>query len=156
MTRSEVLLRDKNVLSGLIFMLIAAIYGYAAYRLPFGTTLRMGPGYFPLLLTGLLGFLGLLTAINGVRTASEQTSATGFAWSRLVLICGAGLFFALCLDGLGLPLSVFGTVLISAFASRRFRIVGGLALALAVSAGSWLLFAILLNLPFRLLGTWFG
>lgn len=156
MSRSEVLLRDKNILAGLIFMAIAATFGYAAYRLPLGSTLRMGPGYFPLVLTGLLGLLGLLTAINGLRTASPDTGVSGFVWARLVLICGAALFFAICLEGLGMPLSVFGTVLIAAFASQRFRLWEGLLLAAAVSIGSWILFAELLNLPFRMLGNWFG
>jgi hypothetical protein len=156
MPRTELLLRDKNVLAGLIFVLIAGSFGYAAYRLPLGTTLRMGPGYFPLVLTGMLAILGLICIFNGVRSASPETSAAGFAWSRLVLVCGAALFFALCLDGLGLPLSVFGTVLIAAFASQRFRLVEGLLLAAAVSIGSWVLFATLLRLPFRMLGTWFG
>lgn len=156
MPRTEVLLRDKNVLAGLIFMLIAAVLGYAAYHLPLGTTLRMGPGYFPLVLTGMLGLLGFASLVNGVRTASPQTGVAGFAWSRLVLVCGAALFFALCLDGLGMPLAVFGTVLIAAFASRRFRLLEGLLLAAGVAVLSWVLFRMLLGLSFRMFGSWFG
>ena len=156
MSRTEVLLCDKNVLAGLVFMLIAGVLGYAAYRLPLGTTLRMGPGYFPLVLTGMLGLLGLVSLLNGLRTASSDTSVAGFAWSRMVLICGSALFFALCLDGLGLPLAVFGTVLIAAFASKRFRVVEGVLLAVGVTIVSWVLFSMLLNLPFRMLGSWFG
>ena len=75
MSRTEVLLRDKNMLAGLIFLLVAGVYGYAAYRLPLGSTLRMGPGYFPLVLTGLLGFqdrvggiLALLFCQHGLLT----------------------------------------------------------------------------------------
>jgi hypothetical protein len=154
LSRSEVLLRDKNVLSGLIFLLLAGAFGYAAYRLPFGTTLRMGPGYFPVVLCGLLAFFGLLTLLNGVRTAAAETSVAGFVWSRMVLVCGAALFFALCLEGLGLPIAVFGTVFIAAVASSRFRLLEGLALAAGVSLGSWVLFAMLLNLPFRMVGAW--
>lgn len=154
MSRAEVLLRDKSVLAGLIFMLIAGVFGCAAYRLPLGTMLRMGPGYFPLVLTGMLGILGLITLLNGLRTASADTSVSGFVWSRVVLVCGSALFFALCLDGLGLPLSVLGTVFIAAMASRRFRLVEGLLLAAAVTLGSWVLFSMLLNLPFRMFGSW--
>ena len=156
MSRTEVLLRDKNMLAGLIFLLVAGVYGYAAYRLPLGSTLRMGPGYFPLMLTGMLGLLGLLSVLNGFRTASPDTGVSGFAWSRVVLICGSALFFALCLDGLGLPLTVFGTVLIAAFASQRFRMLEGVLLALAVAVLSWVLFRVLLGLSFRMFGSWFG
>ncbi|KRA55919.1 tripartite tricarboxylate transporter TctB family protein [Devosia sp. Root635] len=156
MSRTEVLLRDKNVLAGLIFLLIAGTYGYAAFRLPLGSTLRMGPGYFPLMLTGMLGLLGLLSVVNGFRTASPETGVSGFVWSRVALVCGAALFFALCLDGLGLPLAVFGTVLIAAMASQRFRLVEGLLLALAVAVASWVLFHVLLGLSFRMFGSWFG
>jgi len=156
MSRADILLRDKNVLAGLIFLLIAGIFAYASCRLPLGTTLRMGPGYFPLLLSALLGVFGVLIVVNGVRTASAESGAAGFAWTRAVLVCGAALFFALCLDGLGLPLTVVGTVFIAAAASRRFSVLGGLLLALAVAVISWVLFAELLNLNFQLLGSWFG
>lgn len=156
MVRTQLLLRDKNVLAGLVFMLIAGVFGYAAYRLPFGTTLRMGPGYFPLMLTGMLAILGAVSLVNGLRSASPETSVSGFVWSRVVLICGAALFFALCFDGLGMPLTVFGTVLISALASRKFRLVEGLPLAIAVAVGAWLLFHTALGMPFRMFGSWLG
>ncbi len=156
MTRTEMILRNKDVLAGTLFLIVAAAFAYAASKLQMGTTLRMGPGYFPMLLSGLLAFLGALTLLNGLRTATPERTVQSLAWSRMLIICGAGLFFVVALSGLSFPLTVFFTVLATAAASRDFRLLPGIALAAAVTAGAWVIFAKLLGLPFQALGTWFG
>ncbi|MFQ8432199.1 tripartite tricarboxylate transporter TctB family protein [Amaricoccus sp. W119] len=156
MSRTELLLRNRDVLAGLLFILLALVFGFEAIGLPLGTTIRMGPGYFPLLLSGGLGFFGLLTLIGGIRSADEASAVDSLAWSRVLLISIAALIFVFGLSRLGLPLSVFLTVLVAASASRSFRVLPGLALAAGVAAGSWIIFAMLLGLPFRATGSWLG
>lgn len=154
MTRAEMIFRNKDVLSGLLFLLVAGVFAYGAHRLQLGSTLRMGPGYFPLVLCGILGVLAVITILNGVRKASVDTATAPLAWGRTLVICCAGLFFALALGPLGLPIAVFGAVLIAAAASREFRLLPGLALAVLTALGAWIIFAEALDLPFRFLGTW--
>ncbi|WP_435171025.1 tripartite tricarboxylate transporter TctB family protein [Falsirhodobacter sp. 1013] len=154
MTRTEMILRNRDVLSGLLFLLVAGIFAYGAHRLPLGSTLRMGPGYFPLVLCAVLTVLAVVTILNGVRKASVETAAAPLAWGRMLVICGAGVFFALALVPLGLPLAVFGAVVTAAAASRDFRPLPGLALGVLTALGAWLIFAEALDLPFRFVGTW--
>lgn len=154
MSRTELLLRNKDVLAGLMFLLVAVIFAYGATSLPRGTTLRMGPGYFPLMLSAGLAILGSLTALSGVRKASPENAVTSLAWSRVVIISTAVLVFVLCLRGLGLPATVFATVFIASTASREFRMRNSLALAAALALGSWVVFARLLGLPFQAVGDW--
>jgi hypothetical protein len=148
------ILRNKDVLAGALFLVLAGTFAYAAVNLPMGTTLRMGPGYFPMLLSGLLVVLGATTLLKGVVTARPDRMVEPLAWSRMLIICGAGFFFVLTLDGLGFPLAVFVTVLIASAASRDFRLLPGLALAAVVTAMAWIIFAVLLGLPFQALGAW--
>ena len=56
------------------------------------------------------------------------------AWRPLLLVCGSALFFALTLEGLGLPLTTFATLLIAASASPQFRPAEALLTAAAALA----------------------
>ena len=50
----------KDFWAGVMFCGFAAVAIWAAQGLSFGTAGKMGPGYFPLLLGGVLGALGLI------------------------------------------------------------------------------------------------
>ena len=154
MTRSQILLRNQDVLAGLLFLVIAGIVAWGAHHLPMGSGVRMGPGMFPMILCGLMAFLGLLTLVEGLRSATPENATAPLAWGRMLVICGSGVFFALTLAPLGLPAAIFGTVLIAASASRQFRLVPGLGLAALAAVVGWLIFAEALGLPFRLVGPW--
>ena len=57
----------KDFWAGLMFIstgLFFAIWAYAYYQM--GTSVRMGPAYFPFVLGGLMVFLGLLVLIEGL------------------------------------------------------------------------------------------
>ena len=102
MTRSQILLRNQDVLAGLLFLVIAGIVAWGAHHLPMGSGVRMGPGMFPMILCGLLAFLGLLTLVEGLRSATPENATAPLAWGRMLVICGSGVFFALTLAPLGL------------------------------------------------------
>ena len=152
-----------DLAAGLVFIAIAAAFAWAALDVRMGTLLRMGPGYFPLVLSGLLAALGALMLLRGARRPAApagpgqgQGPSFRVAWRPLLLVCGSALFFALTLEGLGLPLTTFATLLIAASASPQFRPAEALLTAAAFAAGAWVVFAMLLGLPFRLAGTWIG
>ncbi|MDF3608207.1 tripartite tricarboxylate transporter TctB family protein [Paracoccus sp. DMF-8] len=154
MSRRQMILTNKDVLSGLLFLLIAGIVAWGARGLPVGTALRMGPGFFPPVLAGILAVLGLLTLLDGLRNLTPENATAPLAWGRMLVVCGGAVFFAWGLGPLGMPLAVFGAVLISASASRQFRILPGLGLAALAALGAWLIFAWALGLPFQMLGSW--
>src|ERR1700722_14737153 len=91
--------------AGLFFVIVgvAGILLAAQYRL--GTLTHMGPGFFPLLMSALLGLLGLGAMINAV--SSEITVPIG-KWPLLpiLFIVGAILAFAVLVDRWGLLVAV--------------------------------------------------
>ena len=124
--------------------------GYA-----FGSGARMGPGYFPSILSILLALFGLAAIVRSIVTEGERVGA--IVWNPLLLITGGTVLFALLLPAAGflIALPVFG--LISAAASEQFRFDWRALLGLvALVAFCALVFVQGLGVPMPLLGTWFG
>ena len=57
---------NKNFMSGLLFIGVGALGIYMAQDYPMGTALRMGPGYFPIVLSGMLILFGIYCLIQGL------------------------------------------------------------------------------------------
>ncbi len=69
-------LDNKDFWAGLMLIAIGTATVLIARNYPFGTTLRMGPGYFPTVLGGVLVLFGLYLAIDGLRRG-ERIAGTG-------------------------------------------------------------------------------
>ena len=144
----------KDIGAGLIFIAIGLLFGLGAMNLELGTPLRMGPGYFPLILAGLLVALGLAIVAYGFGHAATGGSAV--PWRGLVLILSAPVVFGLTVRGLGLVPALALVVLISSFASRRMSLWLALALTVGLTVFCVLVFSFGLGLPLRLFGPWLG
>jgi hypothetical protein len=112
-----------------------AIYAVAQYDI--GTLRRMGPGFFPALLGGVLAVLGLMIA--GPAWA-RGAAAVQIAWKDAAAVLGAILVFAIGLERGGLVLVTAATVLIGSLAAPDRRIGWRLVLAATVTALSVLVF----------------
>jgi hypothetical protein len=142
----------KDIGAGLIFIAIGVLFALGSLELELGTPLRMGPGYFPLVLAGILVALGLAIAAQGVgRPATERMAVP---WRGLVLILATPVVFGLTVRGLGLLPALLLIVLISSFASRRMSLPLALALCVGLSLFCILVFNLGLGLPLRLFGPW--
>ena len=119
-----------------------------------GTSVRMGPGYFPTVLGGLLVLVGSLSMIRSFLRPGEAIGA--FAWRDILLVLGSAVLFGLTVRGAGLFPSLFAMVVISAWASSEFRLKSTLLLAAASAIFSALVFVKGLGLPFAIIGPWFG
>lgn len=145
----------RDVLAGLTFVAFGVAFALVAASYEVGTALRMGPGYFPLVLGGLLALLGVLIIVKGL-LAGEGGSIGAIPWRGLVLILAAVLFFGLTVRGLGLMPSTFVTALMSAFASRRTGVVAALLIAVGLTLLCVLVFVVALSLRLPLVGPWLG
>jgi hypothetical protein len=144
----------RDIGAGLIFIAIGILFGLGSIALEIGTALRMGPGYFPLVLAGILVVLGLMILAHGFGHPTAASLAV--PWRGLVLILAAPVIFGLTVRGLGLVPAVMLVVLVSAFASRRMSVLLALVLTVALTLFCVLVFSLGLGLPLRLLGPWLG
>lgn len=145
-------LLSQDGLSGLMFIAAAAGFAYLAQDLSLGTALRMGAGYFPLVLSGLLAMIGLVILLRAF--VAEAEAPSDVAWRGLILVVGAVVVFGLGLMRLGLGPCVAISTVMSAMASGQVGWRGALMLAAGLVAFTWAVFILGLGLPIPMLGSW--
>jgi hypothetical protein len=144
-----------DVLAGLIFVAFGLAFAATSLTYELGTPLRMGPGYFPLVLGGILVVLGLLIVGKGfIPGANDEGRPGSVPWRALLLIVVAVLFFGLTVRGLGLVPATAVTVLLTALASYRTSILAAVAVAAGLTVLCVLVFVLALQLRLPLLGPW--
>jgi Tripartite tricarboxylate transporter TctB family len=140
--------------TGVIYLAFGASAVLLAREYGLGTTLRMGPGYFPTVLGAALVGIGLVSlARAGLRDGSPigPIRLTG-----LLAICGATLGFGLLVRGAGLVVALPLLVLLSARASVHFRWRPTLILAAGLTLFCVLVFLKGLGVPVPVVGPWLG
>lgn len=143
----------KDFWAGLIYLSVGLGAFYIAQDYEMGSAVRMGPGYFPRVLSVLLALIGL-TAL--VRSFIRPGEAIGrLAWREALLVLGATALFGVMVRGAGLALSLLALVLVSAYASRQFHLRSTVLLAVGLAIFSVLVFIKGLGIPLPLLGSWF-
>ena len=142
-----------DAVAGVVFIAFGLFFGLSALLgLDLGTALRMGPGYAPLVLAGVLVLLGLLILAGALRRAPEPVGR--IAWRGLAVLLPAPILFGLTVRGLGFVPAIFLTTLLASFASPRMRPLPALLLAIGVTIFATLVFSVALGLPFRRFGPW--
>jgi hypothetical protein len=143
----------KDVLAGGIFIVIGLAFAFGALAYEIGSPLRMGPGYVPLVLGGLLAGLGLLVVVKGFVAEPSEPIGT-VDWRSVVLITASLLFFGVTVRGLGVSGALLGASLLAALARSRTSAVGALVIAVGLTALSLVIFIVALRLRLPLVGPW--
>lgn len=138
----------KDLYSGLIFMFAGGFFAALAQHYPFGSALRMGPGYFPTILGSLLVVLGAIICVRSFVMTGEKIGAIGFR--PLLLILAAVLVYGFLLDRLGLIIATVALIFISALGGHEFHFREVAILALLLVLFSIGAFYYGLGLPFSL------
>ena len=139
----------RNFWAGLMFLafgLFFAIWAIVNYQM--GTAVRMGPGYFPTVLGGLLAFLGLVVLSMSVTVRGPAVDK--FHFRPLLMILGANVAYGYAMKPLGLVLATALLVFISAFGGHEFKWKEVALLYVFLIVFSVLVFVKGLTLPFPL------
>ena len=143
----------KDLLAGGTFVAFGLAFAITSATYEVGSALRMGPGYFPLVLGSVLVVLGILIAVKAF-VAGEGDDLGPVPWKALVLLVGALLFFGFTVRGLGLVPALLVTVFLSAMAGRNARVIPAAVIAASLTALSVLIFVIVLQLRLPYFGPW--
>ena len=111
-----------------------------------GSSVRMGPAYFPVVLGGLLAFLGLLVMFDSL--VEEGPNVAKFHWRPLLWIGLSSLAFAYLLKPLGLVLASAALVFISAYGGHEFKWKEVAIMSVILVIFAVLVFVKALSLPF--------
>lgn len=113
---------QKDFWSGVMFLALGLAFVGFAQSYALGTAQRMGPGYFPTVLGGLLAVLGLTVAIKGLARAERDGDVERFHFGPLAVVLGAVALFAFLLRPAGLVAALLVLIGVSAYASHEFRV----------------------------------
>jgi hypothetical protein len=144
------LLSNRDFLAGLLFLALGMLTIFFARNYPIGITARMGPGYFPMMLGGLLCLFGLVVMLRGIRSGEPVRGSWG--WWPLGLITLSIVIFGFCMEKLGLVSALMLLFFVAALAGREFRFKEVLLLATVMSAFAAAVFVYGLKLPYPLFG----
>src|SRR5215472_3307569 len=122
---------NKDFWAGLMLIAIGATAMAIARDYPFGTALRMGPGYFPMVLGALLILFGLSIMATGLRRAAPIEGS----WSprALVILPLSLVLFGVLMDHGGFVPAMLVLIFGSATASTEFRFVEVLLFAVGLT-----------------------
>ena len=139
---------NKRFLSGIMFIIIGGVAIYIAQDYPMGSALRMGPGYFPIVLGGIMMGFGIWELIIG----SLKPDPVKGAWSirALIVLPLATVIFGVLMEHAGFVAAMIALMLVSALASEEFKLLEQVLLAIGVTIGSVGLFIYGLGLPYPL------
>ena len=137
--------------AGVIFVTIGAAGLYFGQDLTFGSSARMGPGYFPTILSYLIIAIGLVLAVKSLGVDGPPVERIYLR--PLLAILAAILGFGFLIDRIGLALTAALLTIGSAYARRDVNLKETLLLALGLSLFVVLVFAYGLKQP---LPAWWG
>jgi len=142
-------LSNKDLLAGAMLIATGAATMIIARNYAFGTTLRMGPGYFPTVLGGILILFGLYLVVSGLRSNDEIQGS--WPLRALIVLPLALVLFSVLMTHAGFLPALLVLIFGSALAGPQFRLVEVLLLSAALSVVSVALFVWGLGLPYPLI-----
>ena len=113
-------LKNKDLLAGLMFIVIGVIFSVGASNYQMGTAARMGPGWFPSVLGGIMTALGVLIAGLGLKNQATwaATDGIGWTWTPVVILTVAVVLFGFALPTLGMVAAIILLTFLSGIAAH--------------------------------------
>jgi Tripartite tricarboxylate transporter TctB family len=144
----------KDFWTGLIYIFFGSSAIFVARDYTMGNAFRMGPAYFPTVLSIILILIGAFSLIRSFITPG--TPIGPIAFKGLTLVSVSVLVFGFLVRGAGLAVALPLLVIISACASTRFRGRPTLLMAAGLTIFCSLVFLKGLGIPLPVIGPWFG
>jgi hypothetical protein len=133
---------------GLIFVAIGLTFLIVARDYRMGSAARMGPGYFPTWLGGLLALLGLSLTVPSFVTAGQPFPRLHLR--PMLALLASIVVFALALQPLGFVIALMLLVVIAGFADPELGPLRAIGIGALLTVFSVLIFYYLLGLPLPL------
>jgi len=140
---------SKDFWAGLMLIALGGTTVLVARAYPMGTVLRMGAGYFPTVLGGILVVFGLILLVRGVR--STDRIEPNWSPRALFVIPVTLVLFALLVERIGFVPSLLLLIVGSAAASREFRPIEAVSVGAVLTALCVAVFIWGIGLPYPLL-----
>lgn len=136
----------KDFWAGLMFIAFGLFFLFVSRDYKMGSLTRIGPAYFPTVLSSLMAAIGCIVLFQSLVLKGEKVPAMSFRPISIIVL--SLLLFGYLLDLLGLALALMLLVVVSAFAGHEFKIKEVVILSVVMTILSLLVFVKGLGLPF--------
>jgi hypothetical protein len=143
-------LRDnQDFWSGVMLIAVGMGAVLIARNYPFGTALRMGPGYFPSILGAILTLFGVFFMVRALR--STERIEAGWSLRALIIIPLAFVLFGVLMTHAGFIPALMVLIFASALASTEFKLLEVVLLTVGLTFACVAVFIWGLGLPYPLI-----
>jgi hypothetical protein len=116
-------LRNKrDFWAGIMFICFGLLFVGLSQQYSLGTAAKMGPGYFPTVLGGLMAVLGAIVCVGAFSKGNPITDLSKVGWRELAMVLGGVGLFGFALPFLGLIIALVLLIFVSALASHEFSV----------------------------------
>ena len=140
---------NKDFWAGLMFLIIGTVAILMARHYPFGTTLRMGPGYFPVVLSIIMIAFGIYVMLRGLR--KKEKIPGNWSIRALIILPLSMVLFGVVMELAGFVPALVVLIFVAASSGRDFKFKEVLLLTVLLGALSVALFIWGLGLPYELI-----
>ena len=137
--------------AAILFLTIGVAGVYFGRDLAFGDATKMGPGYFPTILSSILIVIGAIVALRSMVVEGPVIAPTRLRPILFILVSIAA--FGYLIERIGLAITVAGVAIFAAYARPAVKPGETLVLALCLSGFAIVVFAYALSQP---LPIWWG
>ncbi len=138
---------QQDFYSGLMFVAVGLLFAYRSTEYAMGSSMKPGPGYFPMMISVVLAILGGVVLFKSLTIEAQDGAPVGaFAWRPLLVIVAAITVFGFALPRLGLIATVPLLVMLVSAAADTYRLRSVLLTCVVLTTFSWLVFVLGLKL----------
>jgi Tripartite tricarboxylate transporter TctB family len=144
---------NRDFLAGLVYIGTGMAGWWMALDYPFGSALRMGPGYFPIVLSGMMIAFGIAVLLMGVKN-NEKVKGN---WSirAMIILPLAAVLFGILMEEVGFIPALAVLIPAAAASGREFKWLEVVLLTIGLIILSLGIFIWGLGLPYQLIkGVW--
>jgi hypothetical protein len=142
---------QRDFWAGILFVITGVAFMVLSRQYQFGTAAKMGPGYFPTMLGGLMAILGAMLTIPAIRKTARPVKVDPFDFRIIATILIAVALYAATLPTLGFIVALVLLVSVASLASHEFSPKATAIACVVLLIGSWLVFVKGLELQFPFL-----
>jgi len=144
---------NRDFFGGLMYIVTGAVGMWIARDYPFGSALRMGPGYFPSVLGGMMIAFGIAVLMMGVKNNEKMKG--GWSFRALIVLPLATVAFGVLMEAAGFIPAMLVLLPFAAAAGREFKWVEVILLTIGLTVLCTAMFIYGLGLPYPLIkGMW--
>ena len=144
---------NRDFFGGLMYIVTGAVGMWIARDYPFGSALRMGPGYFPSVLAGMMILFGVAIMMMGFK--NNEKIKGNWSMRALFVLPLATIAFGYMMEEVGFLPAMLVLIPFAAAAGREFKLVEIAMLTVGLTILCTAMFIYGLGLPYPLIkGMW--